>query len=80
MKIDRSRQIRLIFPQQSATDPTSVNFTEELSDELAAQFEEAMKTFLSRDPHMMEQIEKLAEAAGSAGNSSVLLIVNMLIL
>lgn len=53
----------------ASSDPLSAEFNEEFSDQLAAQFEEAMKSFLSQDPHMMEQIEKLAEAAGNAANS-----------
>lgn len=52
-----------------ASDPMSAGFAEEFSDQLAAQFEQAMKSFLSQDPRMMEQIEKLAEAAGNAANS-----------
>nr|KAG5706777.1 hypothetical protein BaRGS_007280 [Batillaria attramentaria] len=53
----------------ASSDPMSAAFAEDFSDQLAAQFEEAMKSFLSQDPHMMEQIEKLAEAAGNAANS-----------
>ncbi|KAK7497144.1 hypothetical protein BaRGS_00011674 [Batillaria attramentaria] len=53
----------------ASSDPMSAAFAEDFSDQLAAQFEEAMKSFLSQDPRMMEQIEKLAEAAGNAANS-----------
>ncbi|XP_067674500.1 peroxisomal biogenesis factor 19-like [Haliotis asinina] len=44
--------------------------SEEVADEMANQFEEAMKAFMSQDPDMMQQIEKLAEAAGNAGDSA----------
>ncbi|XP_071095584.1 peroxisomal biogenesis factor 19-like [Haliotis cracherodii] len=50
---------------QGSDDPIS----EEVADEMANQFEEAMKAFMSQDPNMMQQIEKLADAAGSAGDS-----------
>ena len=52
----------------SAGDPISDAFAEQFSDELSKEFEDAMKNFLSDDPAMMQQIEKLAEAAGAAGN------------
>ncbi|ESP02172.1 hypothetical protein LOTGIDRAFT_185973 [Lottia gigantea] len=36
---------------------------------MAAQFEEAMKAFMSQDPTMIQQLEKLSEVAGKAGDS-----------
>ncbi|KAK3609614.1 hypothetical protein CHS0354_038617 [Potamilus streckersoni] len=53
----------------NSEDPLSDTFTEEFSDEMAKQFEEAMKSFLSQDPAMMHQIEKLAESASACGDS-----------
>ncbi|WAR06583.1 PEX19-like protein [Mya arenaria] len=48
-------------------DPISDMFAEQFSDEMAREFEDAMKGLLSDDPNMMQQIEKLAEAAGNTG-------------
>ncbi|KAH3704464.1 peroxisomal biogenesis factor 19-like [Dreissena polymorpha] len=50
-------------------DPISEEFTEQFSDEMAKEFERAMQGLLGNDPNMMQQIEKLAEAAGSAGDT-----------
>ncbi|XP_069115742.1 peroxisomal biogenesis factor 19-like [Argopecten irradians] len=55
---------------EDKTDPMSEMFAEEFSDEMAKQFEDAMKNFMSSDPGLMQQIEKLAETADSAGNSA----------
>ena len=51
----------------AANDPISDLFAEQFSDELAREFEDAMKGFLADDPKMMQEIEKLAEAAGNSG-------------
>lgn len=42
-------------------------FADEFSDDMAKQFEEAMKSMVGEDPELVSQIEKLAAAAGSAG-------------
>lgn len=42
-------------------------FAEEFNDEMAKQFEDAMKNMVGDDPALVEQIEKLASAAGNAG-------------
>lgn len=42
-------------------------FAEEFSDEMAKQFQETMKGLMGNDPKMMEQFEKLAEAAEKSG-------------
>ncbi|XP_045210492.2 peroxisomal biogenesis factor 19-like [Mercenaria mercenaria] len=54
----------------SGGDPISDAFAEQFSDELSKEFEDAMKTFLADDPAMMQQIEKLADAAGCAGDTA----------
>ncbi|KAK6172158.1 hypothetical protein SNE40_015884 [Patella caerulea] len=43
---------------------------DEFSEQMAAQFEEAMKAFMSQDPSMVQQLEKLSEVAGKAGESA----------
>jgi hypothetical protein len=48
-------------------DSVSDMFAEEFSDEMAKQFEDAMKNMVGDDPALVEQIEKLASAAGNAG-------------
>ncbi|XP_052805178.1 peroxisomal biogenesis factor 19-like [Mya arenaria] len=50
-------------------DPISDMFAEQFSDEMAREFEDAMKGLLSDDPNMMQQIEKLAEAAGNTDDN-----------
>ncbi|XP_033758546.1 peroxisomal biogenesis factor 19-like [Pecten maximus] len=57
-------------PPEDKTDPMSEMFAEEFSDEMAKQFEDAMKNFMGSDPGLMQQIEKLAESADSAGDSA----------
>ena len=47
-------------------DPSEL-FAEEFSDELAKQFQDAMQGIVGNDQNFMEQIEKLAEAAGKSG-------------
>ena len=42
-------------------------FAEEFSDDMAKQFEEAMKHMVGDDPNLVQQIEQLAAAAGNAG-------------
>ncbi|KAK3098695.1 hypothetical protein FSP39_022123 [Pinctada imbricata] len=48
---------------------TSEMFAEEFSDEMARQFQEAMQGIVGNDANFMQQIEKLAEAAGKSGES-----------
>ncbi|XP_052063769.1 peroxisomal biogenesis factor 19-like [Mytilus californianus] len=54
---------------EASGDPLSDMFAEEFSDDMAKQFEEAMKSMVGEDPELVQQIEKLAAAAGSAGDS-----------
>lgn len=54
---------------QASADPLSDMFAEEFNDEMAKQFEDAMKNMVGDDPALVEQIEKLASAAGNAGDS-----------
>lgn len=46
-------------------------FAEEFSDEMAKQFEEAMKSMAGGDTELVQQIEKLAAAAGGAGTQTI---------
>ncbi|XP_060073108.1 peroxisomal biogenesis factor 19-like [Ylistrum balloti] len=55
---------------EEKTDPMSELFAEEFSDEMAKQFEDAMKNIMGNEPGLMQQIEKLAESANSAGDSA----------
>ena len=48
-------------------DPLSGDFSEVFSEQFAAQFEETMASLMSQNPQVMQQFEKLAEAAESAG-------------
>ena len=43
---------------QGSGDPVSDMFAEEFSDEMAKQFEDAMKNMVGDDPALVEQIEK----------------------
>ncbi|XP_041373219.1 peroxisomal biogenesis factor 19-like [Gigantopelta aegis] len=52
-------------PGEVGADP----FSEEISDEMAKQFSEAMKSFMAQDPALMQQFEKLTTSAGRAGDS-----------
>lgn len=47
----------------------SGDFSEVFSEQFAAHFEETMATLMSQNPQVMQQFEKLAEAAESAGDS-----------
>ena len=58
----------LLQAKAGAQDGDSEAFTEQFSDDLAHEFEDAMKGFFSNDPGMLQQIEKMAEAAGTMGN------------
>ena len=67
-------------PTSSTDDALSDMFTEEFSEEMAKQFEDAMKSFMADDPSMLQQIEKMAEAAGSGGNCVDVLIIYLTLL
>ena len=45
----------------------SGDFSEIFSEQFASQFEETMASLMSQNPQVMQQFEKLAEAAESAG-------------
>ncbi|XP_070203126.1 peroxisomal biogenesis factor 19-like [Littorina saxatilis] len=56
-------------PQGEETDPMSADFSEVFSEQFASQFEETMAALMSQNPQVMQQFEKLSEAAESAGDS-----------
>ncbi|XP_022323870.1 peroxisomal biogenesis factor 19-like [Crassostrea virginica] len=57
------KNVKHVPPAAEKEDPMSEMFAEEFSDEMAKQFQETMKGLMGNDPKMMEQFEKLAEAA-----------------
>ncbi|KAL8560854.1 hypothetical protein ACOMHN_063244 [Nucella lapillus] len=56
-------------PQGAESDPNSAEFTEMFSEQFAAQFEQTMQSLMTNNPEVVQQFEKLAQAADSAGDS-----------
>ncbi|XP_061193072.1 peroxisomal biogenesis factor 19-like [Saccostrea echinata] len=63
------KNVKHVPPGGKKEDPMSEMFAEEFSDEMSKQFQETMKGLMGNDPRLMEQIEKLAEAAGQSDES-----------
>lgn len=57
---------------ESTSEDASISdvFSEDISEEMAKQFEDAIKTFMGDDPGLLQQMEKMAEAAGSSGDQA----------
>lgn len=45
-------------------------FDSELASQATAEFEKAMKELAEEEPHLVEQFQKLSEAAGRVGEAS----------
>ncbi|XP_076438352.1 peroxisomal biogenesis factor 19-like [Babylonia areolata] len=56
-------------PQGAEPDPMSAEFTEMFSEQFASHFEETMASMMSQNPQVIQQFEKLAQAANTAGDS-----------